>query len=73
MWKTDWPKPGMASETIMVLRRILREWCDEQGCQAESDAGGLAARNLIRWYEFGVTDERELAKLIRDDISISDA
>lgn len=73
MWTTDWPTPGVALETIVVLRRSLGESCDEQGCQAESEACGLAARNLIRWYEFGVRDERELAKLICDDISISDA
>lgn len=70
MWKTDWPKSAVTSETIVVLRRILRDWCDERGHRADSQEGGRTAKSLIGWYEFGVTDEDELARLIRDDDDI---
>ncbi|WP_043612887.1 hypothetical protein [Ensifer sp. ZNC0028] len=73
MWKTDWPKMAVSSEAIVVLRRILRDWCDERGHLTESQESGRTARSLINWYEFGVTNEDELARLIRDDIKIAEA
>ncbi len=73
MWKTDWPKAPVTSESIVVLRRILRDWCDERGYLAESQEGGRTAKSLISWYEFGVTDEKELARLIRDEIVVAEA
>ncbi|CAN7611050.1 hypothetical protein IB277_29205 [Ensifer sp. ENS07] len=73
MWKTDWPKSPVTSDTIVVLHRILRDWCDEGGHLIGSQEGGRTAKSLINWYEFGVTDEEELARLIRDDIIIAEA
>ncbi|MBD9641356.1 hypothetical protein IB277_34220 [Ensifer sp. ENS07] len=73
MWTTNWPKSAVTSETIVVLRRILRDWCDERGHRADSQEGSRTAKTLINWYEFGVTDADELARLIRDDIVIAEA
>ncbi|WDZ81602.1 hypothetical protein PWG15_35275 (plasmid) [Ensifer adhaerens] len=67
------PSGVSQSETIVVLRRILRDWCDARGYRADSQEGGRTAKSLINWYEFGVTDEVELARLIRDDIIIAAA
>ncbi|MBZ7927088.1 hypothetical protein LAC81_34590 (plasmid) [Ensifer adhaerens] len=73
MWKTDWPKEAVSSETIVVLRRILRDWCDERGHLADSREGSRTAKLLVSWCEFGVTNEDELARLIREDILVPDA
>lgn len=35
--------------------------------------GSKTAKSLIGWYEFGVTNEDELAMLIRDDTQVPEA
>lgn len=73
MGTTNWPISAVTSEASVALRRILRDWCDERGHRADSEEGSRTAKSLIGWYEFGVTNEDELAMLIRDDILIAEA
>jgi hypothetical protein len=58
-------------EQIAMLDRVLKGWCDERGHKPRSDEAERQARNLVNWVEFGITDEDELASLIRDDFSIA--
>jgi hypothetical protein len=70
MTKTDWPKEALTSEALEMLDRILTHWCVEQDCDANSDPGQATAKALIDWFEFGVQDENELARLARDELPL---
>jgi len=66
MAKTDWPREPLTAEMVQVLDRILSDWCLEHACDKRSDEGELTAKMLVDWFEFGVHDEQELARLLRD-------
>ncbi|WP_160004734.1 hypothetical protein [Rhizobium sp. 18055] len=66
MAKTDWPREPITADTMQVLDRILSEWCAEHSCDKSSDEGQVTARMLVDWFEFGIHDEQELARLLRD-------
>ncbi|MFS2153409.1 MULTISPECIES: hypothetical protein [unclassified Rhizobium] len=70
MTKTDWPKEALTSEAMEMLDRILKQWCLEQNCDVSSDRGQATAKALIDWFEFGVQDEKELARLARDELPL---
>jgi hypothetical protein len=53
-----------------LLDRVLKEWCTERNCAVDSEQGKATAKALIDWFEFGVRDEQELARLARDELQI---
>jgi len=67
MSKTDWPKEPLTNEILQQLDRILEDWCTEHDCDTSSDRGQAAARALFNWVEFGVRDDDELSKLLREE------
>jgi hypothetical protein len=66
MAKTDWPREPLTADTVQVLDRILSDWCAEHSCDKDSDEGHVTAKMLVDWFEFGIHDEQELARLLRD-------
>ena len=70
MTKTDWPKEALTSEALEMLDRVLKQWCVEQNFDADSDRGQATAKALIDWFEFGVQDVNELARLARDELPL---
>ncbi len=71
MGHIDWPKPILKSKITDLIDRILMAWCDENGHRGGSLEATNKATSLLQWIEFGVTDEGELAHLIRNDIVIN--
>jgi len=67
---TDWPREPLTAETMLILDRVLRDWCVQEDCEIESEMATLTAKSLVDWFEFGVRDEGELARVIRDQISL---
>ncbi|WP_431322972.1 hypothetical protein [Rhizobium sp. YTU87027] len=67
----SWQRPVLASKITELIDRILRNWCDESGHQKGSAEAIQKAKSLLQWIELGVTDERELTDLIRNDIVIN--
>ncbi|WP_244619063.1 hypothetical protein [Rhizobium sp. 18055] len=68
--KTDWPKEALTSEAMEALDRVLRAWCLERAVAVDSEQGQATAKALIDWFEFGVHDEQELARLARDELQM---
>jgi hypothetical protein len=66
MTKTDWPREPLTAETMQLLDRILSDWCLENACEKHSGEGQVTAKMLVDWFEFGIHDETELARLLRD-------
>lgn len=66
MAKTDWPREPLTADTMQLLDRILSDWCAEQPWDKNSDRGTTTAKMLVDWFEFGIHDEQELARLVRD-------
>jgi len=71
MIQIDWPKPMLQSKITDLIDRVLRAWCAEHGHGFGSKEVKDKARSLLQWIEFGVTDECELADLIRDDVVLT--
>ncbi|MFP3546973.1 hypothetical protein SB748_26460 [Rhizobium sp. SIMBA_035] len=70
MTKTDWPKAALTTEIMQALDEILRDWCVENGCETGSEKARFAAKSLLDWFEFGVTDRGDLERALRDDVVI---
>ncbi|CAN7577170.1 hypothetical protein LJR030_001136 [Rhizobium sp. LjRoot30] len=68
---TVWPKEALTSETMMFLKSILLDWCEQNGVAITSDDGVAKARSLIDWYEFGIKDRDELLRLLSEEIGIA--
>ncbi|MGO4352667.1 hypothetical protein AB4Z25_12120 [Rhizobium sp. RAF36] len=66
MAQTDWPREPLSAETMQVLDRILSDWCAEHSCDKATDEGQVTAKMLVDWFEFGIHDEQELARLLPD-------
>ena len=67
----SWQRPVLVFKITDLIDRILRNWCDENGHQKGSVEAKRKAKSLLQWIELGVTDERELTDLIRNDIVIN--
>jgi hypothetical protein len=73
MSKTDWPKEPITDEIMQTLDRILGEWCVEAGVDPNSAQAQAKAKTLVDWFEFGVRGADDLARVIRDDIQLTEA
>jgi hypothetical protein len=47
-----------------MLQRLLDDWCEKRGCKNDDSRGQEAARELIIWFEQGVTKEDQLRQMI---------
>lgn len=63
---TCWPKEPLLGEDVDLLDRILRTWCATRGVDLADASSCQKAKELVEWFEFGVRDPAELARLIGD-------
>jgi hypothetical protein len=68
--KTDWPKEPLTPDVMDMLDRVLRDLCSERGVEVVSVEGQTMAKALIDWFEFGVRDEDEFARLAGEEFSV---
>ena len=45
------------------LYQTLRAWCEERHCELKSPQALEAARELVTWFEYGITERRQLREL----------
>ncbi|MBZ5758979.1 MULTISPECIES: hypothetical protein [Rhizobium] len=61
---TDWPKEGIQSSDLGMLQAVLDAWCVDKSVDIHSPDAQVAARSLIDWYEFGISDPAELRTML---------
>lgn len=57
-------KSGFQPNDLIMLQRLLDDWCEKRGCKNDDSRGQEAARELIIWFEQGVTKEDQLRQMI---------
>lgn len=60
-----WPKPVIQHEEFEMIRDVLRQRCSEVDLALESLEAARIGRELVDWFEFGIRDRDELARIIR--------
>jgi len=64
MEKFIFPMDAIASDDLAMLQSTLKTWCAEKGYALSSTEAEKAALELIDWYYFGITTERQLLDML---------
>lgn len=57
-------KPPLGPDEIAVVRSLIREYCSERMVDPLADEALDAARELLTWYQIGVTNRDRLRELL---------
>lgn len=57
-------RKSVGSEDCIILVAILDQWCAVNPIAANGIEARAKAEELVDWFEFGVSDPKELADLI---------
>jgi hypothetical protein len=59
------PQGNMAigPNEMEMLYQTLRAWCEDRHCELKSPQALEAARELVTWFEYGITERRQLREL----------
>jgi hypothetical protein len=63
--RVAWPKDAIQPDELNMLQELLRQWCEEHGCDLKDSRASAVARDLISWFEFGIRDRAQLNEIIR--------
>jgi hypothetical protein len=48
-----------------MLHGILLDWCEERGCNLDSEPVREAAKEAVSWFECGIRERGRLFQLLR--------
>lgn len=54
----------LTSEHVSMMRGLLKEYCENRQYHRQSSEAEDAARDLLSWYQAGVTDQERLRQLL---------
>ncbi|WP_027681685.1 hypothetical protein [Rhizobium leguminosarum] len=72
MSTTVWPRQPMQSEDVGLLAEVLDGWCVRNECVRTSPLAHRKAKSLVDWFELGVHQRDELARLLEDDVVVDE-
>ncbi len=55
---------AIGNDDLGMMRSVLQRWCKDRGCEPTSPEAGDAAREMITWFQLGVTRQRQLRELL---------
>jgi hypothetical protein len=56
---------SIGPDELEMLHQTLRAWCEECHCELKSPEALEAARELVTWFDYGITERRQLRELIQ--------
>jgi hypothetical protein len=56
---------AIGPDELEMLHQTLRAWCEERQCELKSPEALEAARELVTWFDYGITERRQLRVLIQ--------
>ncbi len=57
-------KEPLGPEEFSMVRSLLKDYCNERMVDSSGEEARDAARELLGWYQIGVTDEARLRELL---------
>jgi hypothetical protein len=58
-------KPSFGPVELQMLHGILLDWCEERGCNLDSEPAREAAKEAVSWFECGIRERGRLFQLLR--------
>lgn len=56
----------MDAVALNLISRVLHRWCEDTSNALSSASSQLAAKELVKWFEFGLRDETELLSMLKE-------
>ncbi|AVA24992.1 hypothetical protein [Rhizobium sp. NXC24] len=56
--------PPLYPEDVMMMQTLLRDYCEDRRCENAGDEAQEAARELVYWFQIGVTKQSQLRELL---------
>lgn len=47
-------------DEMQMLHQTLRTWCEERHCELGTPEALEAARELVTWFDYGISERRQL-------------
>ncbi|KQS67617.1 hypothetical protein ASG39_22765 [Rhizobium sp. Leaf371] len=55
---------SLTSDDLELLREVWEDWCRDLDVDGSTEDAQLKARSLIDWFQFGISDKRQLRSLL---------
>ena len=56
--------PPLYPEDVTMMQTLLKDYCKDRGCENTSTEAQEAARELVHWFQIGVTKQSQLRELL---------
>ena len=56
--------PSLGPDDVSMMQTLVKNYCLTKGIDPDSDEGRDVARELLKWFQIGVTDKRRLQELL---------
>ena len=57
-------RPPLYPEDVTMMQTLLKDYCKDRGCGNTSTEAEEAARELVHWFQIGVTKQSQLRELL---------
>jgi hypothetical protein len=65
MFQTFWRgTPPLYPEDVTMMQTLLKDYCEARGYENASAEAQEAARELVHWFQIGVTEQCQLRELL---------
>ena len=58
-------RPILGPEDLRMMQTLLQDFCTERGFEISGLDAQEAARELVNWFQIGVTQQSQLRELLR--------
>jgi hypothetical protein len=56
--------PSLGPDDVAMMQSLVREHCQKKAIEPESEDGRYVARELLKWFQVGLTDQNRLLELL---------
>jgi hypothetical protein len=60
----------LGSQDVAMIRSLVKEHCERRRCDRQGVEAEDAARQLLRWFQGGIIDRKQLRRLLHGGIGI---
>jgi len=62
-------KQPLGTEEVVMVRGLIKDYCKERGIDSASNEAEEAAKELLGWFQFGITDRNRLRELLHSRVN----
>ncbi|MGR9060226.1 acetyltransferase (plasmid) [Rhizobium leguminosarum] len=56
--------PSLGPDDVSVMQNLVKDYCLTKEIELDSEEGRDVARELLKWFQIGVTDKSRLQELL---------